>query len=247
MEAKAPFPVDLLPPDLADTFVDDEIVVDKYGKERPRCKGKARKTGDRCRGWVWGQTDFCRFHGGPLVEGRAEAELIPTPSRPDTNFKEFFTVRFKKYMDVMKTHRRYEVDEQIASLRAAGDWYEEVLFAIGAPSVKDIENYYSIKEREVALIERMTNIESKRAFAITQQTMRELLLAFVGVVKKNIKRRDEQIALLQDARALFSADRLLMEPLPEEPIEAQFQMINNEADNILDYSAPARMPEIIEE
>ena len=77
--------------------------------------------------------------------------------------------------------------------------------------------------------------------------MRELLLAFVGVVKKNIKRRDEQIALLQDARALFSADRLLMSPMPEDPIEAQFQMINNEADNILDYSTPAQMPEIIEE
>jgi len=238
---------EFLPPELAENTINDETVTDKLGNVRPRCKGFARKTNLRCRGWVWGQTDFCRFHGGTLVESKAEAELIPTPSRPDTNFKEFFTVRFKKYMGVMKTHRRYEVDEQIASLRAAGDWYEEVLFAIGAPSVKDIENYYSIKEREVALIERMTNIESKRAFAITQQTMRELLLAFVGVVKKNIKRRDEQIALLQDARALFSADRLLMSPMPEDPIEAQFQMINNEADNILDYSTPAQMPEIIEE
>ena len=238
---------EFIPPELADTTIEDEYVFDRTGIKRPRCKGVARKTGTRCRGWVHNNTDFCKFHGGTLVEGRAEAELIPTPMRPKLSFKEFFTERFAKYMKVMSTHRRYEVDEQIASLRAAGDWYEEVLFAIGEPSVKDIENYYSIKEREVALIERMTNIESKRAFAITQQTMRELLLAFVGVVKKNIKRRDEQIALLQDARALFSAERLLMGPVPEDPIEAQYQMIDNVADNILDMSAPARMPEIIEE
>ena len=100
----------------------EEFVIDKFGKELPRCH-RIKNDGKRCRSYVYTNrkeqifSNFCKMHGGPSMEGRAAAGQ--TQHQIQIPFKEFFDAKFDLYLRELKQgHFRYSIDREIAALKA---------------------------------------------------------------------------------------------------------------------------------
>lgn len=201
---------------------EEEFVNDKYGKTLPRCH-RIKNDGTRCKSYAYVskrnnvQSKFCKMHGGPGIEARAE--LGQLPHQVVLPFKEHFDKRFDEYLRALRNGKfRYSIDREIAALKAMDDYSDEIMRAIDAPNIKDIERSVRMKERVAALIEKMTDIEIKRASKVTSNTMKIMLQEMITTVRAEIKSPREQARLLRAFREVFSPNRLILED-PVEDIE----------------------------
>lgn len=202
--------------DIPDFDPNEEFVTDKFGKERRRCR-RIKNDGKRCGSYVWAETDFCRIHGGRLIETRMLKGQITT--RATLPFKEFFNERVDLYLlDLRKGHLRYSIDKEIAAMKAIDDYNDEILKAIDAPNLKDIERSVRMKERVAAIIDKMTDIESKRQFNVTANTLKIMLQEVIMLVRSEIKSPREQARLLRGFKEIFAPDRMVLEGPPEDPL-----------------------------
>lgn len=193
----------------------EDFILDKYGKERRRCR-RIKNDSKRCKSYVWAETDYCRIHGGRLIETRMLKGQIAT--RKVLPFKEFFNERVDLYIKELRLgHLRYSIDKEIAAMKAIDDYNDAVLQEIDAPNMKDIERSVRMKERVASLIDKMTDIESKRQFNVTANTLKIMLQEVITLVRAEIKSPREQARLLRGFKEIFAPDKMVLEGPPESP------------------------------
>lgn len=230
-------PLEIFGDDVPDFDPNEEFITDKFGKELPRCH-RIKNDGKRCRSYVYINrkdqifSNFCRMHGGPSMEGRAEAGQIA--HQIQIPFKEFFDTKFDLYLKELKQgHFRYSIDREIAALKALDDYTDEIIRVIDAPNVKDIERSVRMKERVANLIEKMTDIESKRAFQVTANTMKIMFSEMIIAIKAEVKSPREQARLLRAFRDVFAPNRMILEApiedLEEERVDASYYLAEGTA------------------
>jgi hypothetical protein len=208
--------------DLPNFDPNEEMVTDAYGKQLPRCH-RIKNDGKRCRSWTYRNkkdqvfSNFCKMHGGATLEARASMGQVTTQLQ--IPFKEFFDEKFDLYLKELKTGNfRYSIDREIAALKALDDYTDEIIKAIDSPNVKDIERSVRMKERVANLVEKMTDIESKRAFQVTSNTLKYMFAEIIMTVKSTIKSPREQAAILRALRDIFSPQHMILEA-PVENVE----------------------------
>lgn len=209
---------DFIPEDLADVPVatpEDEFVTDKFGRKLPRCKANKKSDGIRCGNWAFGGSDYCGAHGGKAIGARiAAGQVAHNPRGP---FKEFFSPRFEQRLKELRTQKKYSIDEQLAAVAAATDWYQLNMESIEEPSNKDIDGFITLMERRAALTERLVRIESQRQFTITQQGLKDAYSAIAAAILNEVRsRKDAERALIR-IKEVLTADRILVQPTDHDP------------------------------